>query len=158
VIFNSGARTPWRWARDWNWSLQWAAGSGLPLTPQWLAPVPGTGVINSWRPDYTGANLYQAPNGLQLNPAAFAPPRPGQWGNAGRYSINGPRQIAVNSSLTRLFRTKGRTVWELRGEAANVLNNATFPHWNTVIGNAQFGAPTAGNPMRMVQLLGRVRF
>ena len=156
--FNSGARTPWRWARDWSWTVQWAAGSGLPLTPQWLAPVPGTGVIHSWRPDYTGANPYQAPDGLQLNPAAFAPPRPGQWGNAGRNSLNGPPQIAVNTSLTRLFRTKGRAVWELRAEAANVLNNATFPQWNTVVGNAQFGVPLAGNPMRMVQVLGRVRF
>ncbi len=156
--FNSGAKTPWRWTRDWSWTVQWAAGSGLPLTPHWLLPVPGTGVTTSWRPDYTGANLYQAPEGLNLNPAAYAPPAPGQWGNAGRNSINGPRQIAINTSLTRVFRTKGRAVWEFRAEAANVLNNATFPHWNTVLGNAQFGVPVASNPMRMVQVLGRIRF
>ena len=156
--FNSGAKTPWRWMRDWSWTVQWAAGSGLPLTPQLLQPVPGTGVITSWRPDFTGANVYQAPAGLNLNPAAYIAPPPGQWGNAGRHSINGPHQIAINTSLTRVFRTKGRTVWELRGEAANVLNNATFPNWNTVLGNAQFGVPVASNPMRMVQVLGRVRF
>ncbi|MFN9457532.1 MAG: carboxypeptidase regulatory-like domain-containing protein [Acidobacteriota bacterium] len=156
--FNSGARTPWRWARDWSWTVQWSAGSGLPLTPQWLAPVPGTGVTTSWRPDSTGAALYAAPEGLHLNPAAYRPPAPGQWGNAGRNSINGPRQIAINTGLSRLFRTKGRLGWELRAEAANVLNNATFPSWNTVVGNAQFGAPMASNPMRMVQVMGRFRF
>ena len=155
---NSGARTTWRWMRDWSWTVQWAAGSGLPLTPVWLQPVPGTGVTGNWRPDYTGANLYQVPEGLRVNPAAYAAPGPGQWGNAGRNSINGPKQLVVNTGITRVFRTKGRTVWEFRGEAANVLNNATFPSWNTVVGNAQFGAPMAGNPMRMVQVLGRVRF
>jgi hypothetical protein len=156
--FNSGARTPWRWARDWSWTVQWAAGSGLPLTPQWLQPVPGTGVLGSWRPDYTGADLYSASGLLRLNPAAYAAPAPGQWGNAGRNVIDGPKQLAVNTALTRVFRTKGRAVWEFRVEAANALNNATFLNWNTVVGNAQFGVPTVGNPMRMVQVLGRIRF
>lgn len=156
--FNSGVRTPWRWMRDWSWSVQWLAGSGLPLTPIWLRPVPGTGVSGSWRPDYTGAELYTAPEGLRVNPAAYTAPAPGQWGNAGRNTIDGPKQLAVNTALTRIFRTKGRAVWEFRAEAANALNNATFPGWNTVVGNAQFGAPVAGNPMRMVQVLGRIRF
>jgi trimeric autotransporter adhesin len=156
--FNSGARTPWRWMRDWSWTVQWMAGSGLPLTPVWLQPVPGTGVTGSWRPDYTGADLYAAPAGLNLNPAAYTVPAVGRWGNAGRNTIDGPKQLAVNTAITRNFRTKGRAVWEFRAEAANVLNNATFPNWNTVVGNAQFGVPVAGNPMRMVQILGRLRF
>ncbi|OYW09400.1 MAG: hypothetical protein B7X34_06845, partial [Acidobacteriia bacterium 12-62-4] len=88
--FNSGARTPWRWMRDWNWTVQWMAGTGLPLTPVWLRPVPGTGVTGSWRPDYTGADLYAAPAGLNVNPAAYTAPGAGQWGNAGRNTIDGP--------------------------------------------------------------------
>ena len=53
------------------------AGTGLPQTPVYLAPVQGTGVTGSIRPDYTGAPLYAAPPGLSLNPAAYTAPPPG---------------------------------------------------------------------------------
>ena len=79
--------------KDWTVATQITAGSGLPQNPIYLAPVEGTGVTGTIRPDYTGAPLYAAPGGLYLNPAAYAPPLPGQWGNAGRNSITGPRTV-----------------------------------------------------------------
>ena len=45
-----------------------SAGTGLPLTPLYLAPEQGTGVIDALRPNYTGASVYAAPPGLSLNP------------------------------------------------------------------------------------------
>jgi hypothetical protein len=128
------------------------------LTPVILAAVRGTGVTGSIRPDYTGASVYDAPQGLYLNPAAIAVPTQGQWGNAGRNSITGPGQFVLNATMARTFRSSDRVSVDLRLEAANVLNTVTFPTWNTIAGNAQFGLPNSANPMRTLQAVLRMRF
>ncbi len=94
--------------KGWMFTSTIAAGSGLPLTPQYLAPEQGTGVIGALRPNYTGASVYAAPAGLSLNPAAYAAPLPGQYGNAGRDSITGPSQFTLNASAGRTFRLSDR--------------------------------------------------
>ena len=66
--------------KDWTVATQITAGSGLPQNPIYLAPVEGTGVTGSIRPDYTGASLYAAPPGLYLNPAAYARAAAGPMG------------------------------------------------------------------------------
>ena len=38
-----------------------------------------------------------------MNPAAFAAPAPGRWGTAGRNSVTGPAQFALNAGITRTF-------------------------------------------------------
>ena len=136
----------WRGAlfKEWTFVTQITAGSGLPLTPIYLAAVPGTGVTGSIRPDYTGAPLYAAPPGLFLNPAAIRAPLPGQWGNAGRDSITGPMQFTLNASLGRTFRLNGRFNLDLRMDATNALNHVTFTSWNTTVNSAQFGLPNHG--------------
>lgn len=144
--------------KDWTVASQMNTGSGLPLTPVFFRPVVGTGVTGSIRPDYSGADVYDAPPGLALNPAAYTAPLAGQWGNAGRNSITGPRQFALNASLGRTFRAAERISYDFRLEAANALNTVTYPDWNTIAGNAQFGLPMAANPMRSVQAIFRARF
>jgi hypothetical protein len=144
--------------KDWTFGSQITAGSGLPLTPVYFTNVRGTGVTGSIRPNYTGAALYDAPSGLFLNPAAFAAPAAGEWGNAGRNSINGPAQFALNASIGRTFRGTERVSFDVRVDATNALNNVVFSNWNTIAGNAQFGVPTAVNPMRSVQAVIRTRF
>jgi len=144
--------------REWTLSTQLTAGSGSPLTPVILAPVRGTGVTGTIRPNATGAPVYLEQGGRFLNPAAFVAPAAGQWGNAGRNSIIGPGQFSLNASLTRTFRINERVNLDLRVDAANVLNHVTFPDWNTLINSAQFGLPSRGNPMRSLQPSLRVRF
>ncbi|MGA7413748.1 MAG: carboxypeptidase regulatory-like domain-containing protein [Bryobacteraceae bacterium] len=144
--------------KDWTVATQITAGTGLPQTPVYLTPVEGTGVTGSIRPDYTGAPLYQAPSGLSLNPAAYAAPLPGQWGNAGRNSITGPNQFTLNASLARTFRVSDRLNLDLRIDAVNALNHVTFTAWNTTINSAQFGLPAAANAMRSLQMTLRLRF
>ncbi|MBL8229515.1 MAG: TonB-dependent receptor, partial [Bryobacterales bacterium] len=144
--------------KDWTIASQINTGTGLPLTPIFFRPVLGTGVTGSLRPDYTGLSVYDAPPGFYLNPAAVTAPAPGRWGNAGRNSITGPHQFALNASLGRTFRAAERISYDFRLEAANALNTVTYPSWNTVAGNAQFGLPTAANPMRTVQAIFRARF
>ena len=144
--------------KDWTVATQITAGSGLAQNPIYLAPVEGTGVTGTIRPDYTGASLYAAPGGLYLNPAAYAPPLPGQWGNAGRNSITGPAQFTLNASLGRTFRLGDRFNLDLRIDAANALNHVTYTAWNTTVNSAQFGLPATANAMRSVGTTLRLRF
>jgi hypothetical protein len=150
----------WRGAmfKEWTITTQISAGSGLPQTPIYVAAVQGTGVTGSIRPNYTGASLYDAPEGFALNPAAVAKPLPGQWGDAGRNSITGPAQFSLDASLGRTFRLGDRLNADLRIDSTNALNHVTYQSWNTNINNAQFGLPTAANKMRMAKIGLRVRF
>jgi hypothetical protein len=144
--------------KEWTLVAQMTAGSGTPLTPVILSPVRGTGVVDALRPDLTGAPIYLESGGGFLNPAAFTAPPSGRWGNAGRNSITGPSQFALNASLTRTFRVNERINMDLRIDANNVLNQVVFPNWNTTVNSSQFGFPSRANPMRTLQPSLRVRF
>jgi hypothetical protein len=143
--------------KDWTLISQLTVGSGSPLTPIILAPVSGTGVTGSLRPDVTGAPLTEGSEAF-LNPLAFIAPEPGEWGNAGRNTITGPGQFSLNASLTRTFRINERVSMDLRVDATNVLNHVTYPNWNTTVNSAQFGLPSRANAMRTLQPSLRVRF
>lgn len=145
-------------AKDWTFSTQITAGSGLPQTPIYLQAVEGTGVTGTLRPDYTGAPLYEAPAGRFLNAGAYTIPSPGAWGNAGRNSITGPAQFTLNASLGRTFRLSDRLNLDLRVDSTNALNHVVYTSWNTIVNNTQFGLPAAANAMRSVQTTLRVRF
>ena len=106
----------------------------------------------------TGADIYAAPKGLHLNPAAFRAPAAGQFGNAGRNSITGPAQFSLNASLGRTFPWGDRYNVDLRVDATNVLNRVTPKSWNSTINNAQFGLLSTVDTMRTLQTTLRVRF
>jgi hypothetical protein len=144
--------------KEWTFATTITAGSGLPETPVYLAPVQGTGVTGTIRPDYTGAPLYAAPGGFFLNPAAYIAPLPGQWGNAGRDTITGPNQFTLNASLGRTFRVSDRLNLDLRIDSTNALNHVTYTAWDTTINSTQFGLPAAANAMRSLQTTLRLRF
>jgi hypothetical protein len=144
--------------KEWTVLAQMSVGTGMPLTPVILAPVNGTGMTGSLRPDVTGASLYLDNSAGFLNPEAFTRPAPGQWGNAPRSSITGPAQFSLNASITRTFRFSERVSMDLRVEATNVLNHVSYPNWNTTVNSVQYGFPTRANGMRTVQPSMRVRF
>ncbi len=144
--------------KEWTLAEALTVGSGLPLTPVYFAPVPGTGVTGNLRPDMTGADIYAAPKGLHLNPAAFRAPAAGHFGNAGRNSITGPAQFSLNASLGRTFPWGDRYNVDLRVDATNVLNRVTPKNWNSTINNAQFGLLSTVDTMRTLQTTLRVRF
>jgi len=144
--------------KEWTFVSQINAGSGLPLTPVYVAAVLGTGVTGSIRPDNTGAAVHAAPPGFFLNRAAYAAPAAGQWGNAGRNSITGPAQFVLNAGMGRTFRLSDRLNGDLRIDATNALNHVTFPSWNTIASSTQFGLPNPANPMRSVETTFRLRF
>jgi trimeric autotransporter adhesin len=146
--------------KEWTITSNINASTGTPLTPTVFAAVRGTGVTGPIRPEYTGASVYDAPPGFFLNPAAYALPPSGQWGNAGRNSITGPSQFALNAGLGRTFRLKDRYSLDLRVDATNAINHVNFPSWITTVNSAQFGLPNppATNSMRSLQTTLRVRF
>ncbi len=146
----------WRGAlvKGWTITSNLTTGTGLPLTPVYGATVAGTGVTGPIRPDVTGLSLTAAPAGRFLNPAAYAAPSAGHWGNAGRNSIVGPSQFQLGASMARTFQEK----LDLRFDSTNVLNHVTYQSWITSISSSQFGLPSAANGMRTVQATLRWRF
>ena len=143
--------------KDWTITSQLTAGSGLPLTPIAFSAVPGTGTVGV-RPSLTGVSTAPVVSGSYANAEAFTMPLPGTWGDAGRNSIRGPSQFALDASIARVFRLRGRMNLEWRIAATNVLNRVTFSTINTVITSPQFGLPTAANAMRRIQTTLRLRF
>ena len=113
-----------------------------------------TGTI---RPDVNGA-IDPVASDFYLNPAAFAAPAAGQWGNAGRNSITGPAQFGLNAGLARTFTWGARLNLDWRIDATNVLNRVTYAGVNTLFGSPQFGLANRANTMRKLQSSLRLRF
>ena len=147
-----------RLLREWTIMTEWRLSSGSPLTPILVAPVQGTAVTGSLRPDKTGAPLYTRAPDAFLDRTAFSLPTPGLWGNAGRNSIAGPRHFSLDASIGRVFHMDEGVGIDLRVDVTNVLNHVTFSSWNTVVNSSQFGLPTGANLMRTVRPSLRVRF
>jgi trimeric autotransporter adhesin len=144
--------------KEWTFTGNMTIGSGMPLTPVYVAAVQGTGITGSIRPNRTEASIDAVPAGLFLNPAAFSPPTTGEWGNAGRNSITGPGQFSLDVSVGRAFRLRDRYNIELRIDSRNTLNHVSFHSWNTIVNSSQFGLPDRANPMRTVQANLRLSF
>jgi hypothetical protein len=146
-----------RWLKNWTFTAALSTGSGLPLTPVYFAPVGGTGVIGSLRPNLTGV-ANDPPDGAYANLAAFAIPTPGQWGNAPRNAITGPPTFSLNAAVARTFHLGSRVNFDWRVDAANVLNRVTYGGVVTTITSPQFGLANRANDMRRLRSSIRVRF
>jgi hypothetical protein len=143
--------------KDWTVATEISAGSGLPFTPIAFVPVAGTGIVGI-RASTTGVSPAPIATRTYANPAAFAVPAPGTWGNAGRNSLRGPAAFSMDLSVARVFRLRERLNLEWRIAATNVLNRVTFAAVDAIVGSPQFGRPTIANPMRAVQMTMRLRF
>jgi hypothetical protein len=143
--------------KGWTVTGNVITGSGLPITPIIFSPVSGSGVSGPLRPMLTGAST-DAPSGSFLNPAAYAPPPKGQFGNAGRNSIEGPMPFTFNAGVTRTFQMSERLSIDWRVDATNVINRLTYTGVNTTLGGQQFGLPAAANTPRKIQTTIRMRF
>jgi hypothetical protein len=147
-----------RLLKDWTFTSQLTTGSGLPFTPRYFVPVAQTGIIGSVRPSLTGASPDDAPDEYYANRDAYRAPSPGEWGDAGRNSLTGPSQFALNAAVARTFRIGDRFNLDWRVDASNVLNYVTYTAVNTLITSPQFGLPTRTNDMRKVRTSFRLRF
>ena len=105
--------------------------------------TPGGGASrNVRRPDVVpGVDPYIKSGGLLfLNPAAFATPAPGTFGNLERNSIHGPGTKQVDMFFAKHFGMGGKANMEFRAEVFNVLNTVNFAN---PIGTLPQAIPTA---------------
>jgi Carboxypeptidase regulatory-like domain/TonB dependent receptor-like, beta-barrel len=85
-----------------------------------------------------------------FNPAAFAQPAIGTYGNSGNNAYLGPGSRSIDLALVRLFRVAGTQRIEARVEAFNALNWLRPGNPNTTLSSATFGQIlTAADPRIM---------
>ncbi len=119
--------------------------SGNPLSVTDSTDVAGVGSGGApW--DLVGSLDVSGARGLGqpwFNPAAFAVPKAGTFGNAGLGIIRGPTYHNLDASLFKRFRIFERLTAELRGEAFNVLNHPLLADPGTNPRVANFGVITS---------------
>jgi Carboxypeptidase regulatory-like domain len=97
---------------------------------------------NVRRPDLVpGVSPFITDGGvLFLNPAAFATPAPGTFGNLERNSIHGPSFKQTDFFFSKHFGFGGSRDFEFRGEVFNLFNTVNF---NNPVGTLPQAIPTA---------------
>jgi hypothetical protein len=113
---------------------------------------------------------------MWFNPAAFANPGAGTFGDAGRNTLIGPGFANVNLSLAKEFRLHEAITLDVRADAYNMFNHISWANPDANVGYG--GAPCANGPnagidladctagqitspvggTRIIQLGGHVRF
>ena len=122
------------------------------------------------RPDVVpGVSIYAVNQSINnwFNPAAFAVPAKGTWGNLGRYVARGPGYWEADTALKKSIPITERVSLSFRAEAFNLFNHpiygnpasnisarSSFGRITTILNN---GAVGTGTPRR-VQLMLRLDF
>ena len=106
------------------------------------------------RPDLVLLNPYAVnqTNDVWLNPAAFAQPALGTYGNFGSHNILGPGSVTLNMGLTRKFRLGETRSIEFRAEAFNLPNHLNPGNPVLTLSNSTFGRIQSGADPRIMQL------
>lgn len=104
---------------------------GLPLNAllSRSAPALPDQINNNQRPNRVpGVSLYSASRTTRqwLNPAAFAVPASGTWGNAGRNLVRGPGHWQADMALQKRFSLREKLSTSFRAEAFNMFNVAQY--------------------------------
>jgi hypothetical protein len=87
-----------------------------------------------------------------FNPAAFALPAPGTFGNAGLNILHGPGFLNLDTALFKSFRFGDKFGAQFRAEAFNFLNHPNLGNPNTNPTGGSFGYITSKSGNRNVQL------
>jgi hypothetical protein len=88
---------------------------------------------------------------LWLNPAAFAQPALGTYGNLGSRNILGPGTIRIDMGLTRQFRVRENQSLEFRAEAFNLPNHVNPGNPVTTLTDPSFGRIRSAADPRIMQ-------
>ena len=136
--------------------------SGLPLNIGLSGAQSGNGLPNATnRPNLVGKITYPnavSPTGQQviqyIDPAAFANPVIGAFGNLGHNAARGPGRDNWNMSLFKSFvfsETRGSRL-EFRAETFNIWNHTQFNQTSTNLGSGNFGQFTSTFDPRIMQV------
>ncbi len=128
-------------------ALPSAISATSPLPAGFIAVVntPGGGASrNVRRPDLiAGVNPYLNNDRNLLNPAAFAIPAPGTFGNLRRNALRGPNFRQFDLILNKRFRLMEGTNIEFRTEIFNIFNQANFALPSSSLNNALGSSTTS---------------
>jgi hypothetical protein len=93
-----------------------------------------------------GVPLYPANQTIDnwLDPAAFAIPAKGTWGNLGRFIARGPGGYEIDSSLTKTFKLSEKFGLNFRAAAFNLFNHPMYKNPGSSLGSFSGGKPSAG--------------
>jgi hypothetical protein len=135
--------------------------TGLPLNVTLAADVAGTGTGNQ-RPNLVGDPRAGVQGTQFLNPAAFAVPAPGTFGNLGAYAIYGPRMFNWDASVQKDFRLTERVRAGFRAELYDFPNHLSYFGVNTGSFSATppstFGQVNSATDPRTLQFAIRMSF
>jgi hypothetical protein len=149
-------RVPALFLGGWQANGIFTAQTGTPFTVtsgQDRALIGG----GSQRPNVTGdATLSSDRPTAQVlqeffNPAVFALPAVGQFGNLGRNTYYGPRRVNLDASLFRGFRIRERASLQFRVEFFNAMNHPNFGNPVANIGAATVGRIQTASAPRILQ-------
>ncbi|HLI82337.1 MAG TPA: carboxypeptidase-like regulatory domain-containing protein [Bryobacteraceae bacterium] len=106
------------------------------------------------RPQQVLPNVYCANRSVScwLNPAAFAQPALGTYGNMGPGTVEGPGFFGIDMNVTRRFQIRESHSVEARGEAFNLLNHVNPLDPVTTLTSSTFGQIQAASDPRILQL------
>ena len=154
-------KQPWlqKSLKDWQLTGTTQVASGRPLTATVLgnsSNVGGAGVSGTVRADATGLPVDSGSG--YFNPAAFAVPAAGFYGNSSRGAIIGPGTFSMNLQLARQIQLGERKSVEFNVSATNLLNHVNITGVSTVVNSLNYGLATAAGGMRTVSATVRLRF
>jgi Carboxypeptidase regulatory-like domain len=126
-----------------------SATSPLPTGFQVVVNTPGGNASrNTRRPNLIpGVDPFIEDGGLRfLNPAAFAMPAPGTYGNLPRNFLKGPTFHQFDLTLQKRFQLTERVNIEFRSEIYNLFNKANFANPPAVLQSNLSGSATSQQP------------
>jgi hypothetical protein len=152
AVINATYEIPYRnkiWG-GWSVSAIETLQSGFPFTPQLGYNPSNDGdsrnpVRPNWNPAFAGPIILGTPT-QYFNPAAFATPVSGTYGNVGRDTLIGPGLAELDLSALKKTALTEKLTLQFRAELFNILNRANFGTPNAVVfSSASSGiSPTAG--------------
>jgi hypothetical protein len=154
-------------AGGWSLSGIVTMESGAPLNMGVSGSTVNNVIPNSGnRPNLVGSISYPKTAAEWFNPAAFAAPTPGTYGDLGHDAVRGPGRDDWNLSLFKSFvisEARGSR-FEFRAESFNTWNHTQFKGdfnnggISTNVGSGNFGAVTAAFDPREFQLGAKLIF
>jgi hypothetical protein len=159
-----------KWFGGWDLSGIYTARTGTPFSvtiARTAATVP-SGQTQNQRADYVGGDVYATNKGpgLWLNPAAFALPANGLYGNSGRNRFRGPGLWQADIGISKKFRLTEGANLDFRTEMFNLFNRAQYGNpvsarnnstFGTILATANDGATGTGTS-RQLQFMLRLNF
>jgi hypothetical protein len=147
---------------EWQWTGNMAIASGTPFTPRVLGNFADVsrGTNGTLRADVTGQPI-SLPDSTVLewfNTAAFAVPAAGQFGDARRNSIPGPRTFSLNMAVSKNIRLGEVRGLEVRATLSNAFNTPRLTGLESVVNSPTFGRVTSAGAMRRITFSTRFRF